>query len=284
MKLLTLRPAHEQEPLDCPPYDRWFTAQGDECAEFHRTANGYRVRFTGQADFEIDAATLAVSCTPVPEAGPLVAETLYNNTIQPFVGNFSGGLNLHGSAVCIGNRAVAFLGMSRRGKTTLAGAFARAGHPFLTEDVITLERADPDYMIQPNRPVLRLFHDSASFLLGGNPGWEEEHRKAQVSASECLPYRAENAPLGQIFILGPGKSDRVNVTPLGSSAALIGLLPNAFILDVEHKQRLKGHFERLGRLAETVPVYELDYPRTYDHLPRVIEAIVELAGNPQVQK
>jgi hypothetical protein len=56
-----------------------------------------------------------------------------------FVLHLRGTPCLHGSAVAVDGRAVAFLGHSGAGKSTTAAAFVRAGLPALTDDVLALD-------------------------------------------------------------------------------------------------------------------------------------------------
>ena len=181
-------PPRAQAPLADPPFDRWVNPDGDVTAEFRRISGGYSVRFPEQADFAISLDTMHVRGTPDDGTPLSVVETLYRNAIEPIVGNHFGGLNLHGSAVLGPGGAIAFLGHSRSGKTTLAGAFATAGYPFLTEDVLALEVDTAGYRVQPHRPVLRLFADSAEFLLGREPDWDDDNSKQELAAGECLPH------------------------------------------------------------------------------------------------
>lgn len=270
-------PARAQAPLADAPFDRWINPDGGVSAEFRRIPGGYCARFPGQADFAISLETMHVRGTPDNGTPLAVVETLYRNAIEPIVANHLGGLNLHGSAVLGPQGAIAFLGLSRSGKTTLAGAFARAGHPFLTEDVLSLLPDGAGYHVQPHRPVLRLFHDSAEFLLGAEPGWEDEESKQELAAGGSLPFADKSAPLAAICLLGPGDSTDVALTRLGAAEALSQLIRHAFVLDVEDRARLAAHFGRLGELAASVPCHALDYPRSYAQLPEVIGAILERA-------
>lgn len=265
-------PERAQSPLPDEPFDRWITPDGEVSAEFRRIPGGYSARFPGQADFVISLGTMHVRGTPDEGTPITVLETLYRNSIEPIIGNHLGGLNLHGSAVAGPDGAIAFLGLSRSGKTTLAGAFARAGYPFLTEDVLSLVPDGASYQVQPQRPVLRLFHDSAAFLLGNDPGWEDEESKAELPG---LPFADRPLPLSAICLLGPGEADDVSLTRLGAADALTQLIRHAFVLDVEDRARLAGHFGRLGELAALVPCHALDYPRSYAQLPSVIGTILE---------
>ncbi len=278
MMAMEAHASRQQSDLGEQPFDRWITADGLVAAEFYRRGpQAFLIRFPDQADFEIALGNSQVKAFPLPDLSSAALDTLYRNSILPIIGNHAGGLNLHGSAVAMGagegEGALAFMGLSRRGKTTLAGAFAAAGHPFLSEDTVALERSGEHYLVQPMRPVLRVFHDSAHFLLGQAPDWDDEDSKSEVDASGLLPFADRPAPLRHIFLLGPGEAHRVVITRLGEVEALAQLMQQAFVLDVEDKPRLRAHFERVAILAAKVPCHLLDYPRRYDHLPQVIAAI-----------
>jgi len=265
--------AREQGALHSAPYDRWVSPAGDVTAEFYRTDEGFLLRFPDQADFTIAGDLQNVRCAPVPEVARDAIETLYANSVRPVIGNHAGELNLHGSAVCIGDRALAIMGLSRRGKTTLAGAFAKAGHPFLTEDVLALTPQDGGWSVAPQRPVLRLFGDSAAILLGDSSGEHSDATKRELAASEALPASSSAAPLGAICILGPGDAHSTTMTPLGEAAALAQFMQHGFILDVDDKPRLHAHFARVAQLARAVPCFSLDYPREFSELSEVIRAV-----------
>jgi len=264
-----------QEPFAHPPYDQWLTPDGKVSAEFFRTVDGFLVRFPAQVDFAIDPTGQRVICVPTPGMLKDPLNDIYLNSILPILGNYSGELNLHGSATAVANRALAFMGLSRRGKTTLVGACARAGYPFLTEDVLSLKCAGERYWVQPKRPVLRLFPDSAAFLLSGEGLEPVATEKTAIDASRILPHHFKNVRLARIYILGPGDTDSVVIKRLSKADALTQILQHGFILDVEDRARLRSHFERVARLVETVPCHSLDFPRNYVDLPSVIETIID---------
>lgn len=282
-------PAREQRELSTEPYDRWVSPQGVCMAEFHRTGDGYLIRYPYQCDFELKplqtGTEFRIVGWPVPDCDTQSVLNLYHNAIQPILGNHSGGLFLHGSAVRLAPGdgsakdagAVAFLGLSRGGKTTLAGSFAKAGFPFLTEDVIDLRLRKTDYWLQPKRSKLRLFADSARFLLGETIAIADDDLKQDVDAAENLPFASREVPLRQIYVLGTDHSAPLRVRQLSLPEALKALMPHAFILDVEDKQRLKGHFARMADLARDIPCYTLDFTRDYAELPRVQRAILDNA-------
>ena len=274
-----LADARGQDMLAAAPYDRWIATSGEVMAEFHRDPAGFRVRFPGNADFVIAAETLAVRCEPVPSAARADCDTLWHNAIVPLLDNHRGAVSLHGAACLMGDKAVGFVGASRQGKTTLAAACALAEHPFLAEDAIRLEGNAAPYRVLPARPLLRLFADSAARLLPHAGGAPEDPEKRDLAASHRLPHHAHPAGLRAIYLLGENREDPPAFTPLGQQAALAELMRHAFILDIEDKQRLAAHFDRLARLAGTVPMIRLDYPRRFDCLSNVVERLAEDAAS-----
>jgi hypothetical protein len=277
--------AREQAALDSEPYDRWVSPQGICMAEFHRRGQAFLLRFPHQADFLIEESSEGFTIVgwPTPGCDGATLSNLYHNAIQPILGNHLGGLFLHGSAVRVsteeqdgGNAGViAFLGLSRGGKTTLAGSFAREGHPFLTEDVIDLRPSNGLYWLQPKRSKLRLFSDSARFLLGGDIVFSDEDMKQDVEADERLPFAQEPAPLRQIYLLGNDHAAALSIRRLSLQEALSALMPHSFILDVTDKKRLREHFTRLADLSQDIPCFALDFTRDYAELPPVRAAVLE---------
>ena len=67
-----------------------------------------------------------------------------------------GLLVLHASAVAIAGAAVVFSGFSGAGKSTIAAALNRRGHPLVADDVVAV-RAEPDgYVVLPGFPQVKL--------------------------------------------------------------------------------------------------------------------------------
>lgn len=274
-----------QAPIDGEPYDRWVSPEGVCMAEFYSSDPGFLIRFPGQADFRLEPRNddFSITATPTPDCDRQTLTNLFHNAIEPILGNHRGGLFLHGSAVVVRpdqtrqaqEAAIAFLGLSRGGKTTLAGSFAKAGFPFLTEDVIDLDLKEGRYWLQPKRSKLRLFADSARFLMGQDTHIIDDNMKQDVEAGGSLPFAKVEAPLRQIFVLGTDHKAPLKIRRLSSQEALSALLPHAFILDVTNKDALRGHFTRMADLSQDTACYALDFTREYAELPRVREAVLE---------
>lgn len=274
MTIFLPQPARPQQPLDGEPYDRWILPNGIVKAEFRRNDRGFILRFPDEADFTIAQGGAEVTGWPAPDVAQSHFVSLFNNAILPLIGDHNGGLYLHGSAVAINGRAVAFLGESGDGKTTLAGAFAKVGHPFLTEDVIELVAEGGGYWLQPKPSGLRLYPDSAAWMIGEPVGADSSDNKIDVTGTMALPFASAPAPLAALVLLGSDHDAALALESLLPPAAVQRLLPHSFVLDVEDKSRLRSHFSRIVGLATEVPCSRLDYTRYYDELPGVIAAII----------
>ena len=66
--------------------------------------------------------------------------------------------------IVVNGRAVAFLGASTYGKSSLAACFIAAGHRLLTDDTLRLEERDGQWIAYPGPPRLRLLPKVARTL------------------------------------------------------------------------------------------------------------------------
>ena len=178
--------------------------------------------------------------------------------------------------------AVAFLGASGRGKSTLAASFAVDGCPFLADDGLVLEPANSAYLVMPSHPSLRLWEDSQGALLPPDtPTAPPVHytTKCRFVAGSKLGYCDQPRPLRAMYFLGEGQAADIAIQRLNPAPALNCLIQHSFILDVEDRPGVSAHFDRLSKLANEAACFHLDYPRCYETLPAVLRAIRAHAAN-----
>ena len=72
------------------------------------------------------------------------------------------------------------------------------------------------------------------------------------------------------------KSD-ISIEPLSGKLVMMELVKHSFLLDIEEREMLKFQFEQLSDLANKPIFFRLDYPRRYEILPQVREAILQHA-------
>ena len=269
-----LAPVHEA------PFHQWAFPDGTLWTQFFRQGAGYLLRFPDLADFEVSADGASVQGFPAPGLTSPTVEHLYLNQVLPLALSRQGKLVLHGSAVDIGGQGVAFLGESGRGKSTLAASFATEGTRFLTDDGLLLEWVDGRCMIIPSHPSIRLWEDSQAALVNESMTMAPAvsfTSKARFLAGPGIAFCDEARPLRRVYFLGEGDALAPAIEPLRPAEALIELVKHSFLLDIEARDMLMRHFDDLTRLAELPIYFRLDYPRDYEALPAVREAIIQHA-------
>ena len=139
-----------------------------------------------------------------------------------------------------------------------------------------LEWVDGTCTVIPSHPSIRLWEDSqealiAEAVLVAPP--LEFTSKARLLAGADVAFCAQPLPLGCVYFLGGTEVSSVVITRMPPAAAMIELVKNAFLLDVEDRNLLALHFDELSQLANLPIYYHLDYPRRYDYLPQVRASI-----------
>jgi len=99
--------------------------------------------------------------------------------------------------------------------------------------------------------------------------------KPRFSAGNALVFCDVPLPLRRAYFLGDGSALTPRFERMTAADALIEWLKNSFLLDIEEKRGLASHFDRVAKLANRTSHYRLDYPRRFDELGSVRQAIVE---------
>lgn len=278
MHELALASPRSQSPLAFSAFQTWRDPAGCVSAEFYRLQTGLLARFPKVADFEIDATGDRITCCPCPGVG-MAWRGIWEQQIQPLLLSLRGEQVFHGGAIAIGGKAIAFLGPSGRGKSTLTTAFARRGHAFLSDDCLHLAMSGPRVHVHPHASHVRLREDSAAALGEGEAAYVAGSPKPRLSAGERLPYCDRALPLSRLYLLGEADVDTPAIATLSPSQALIGLIANAFVLDIKNPDVLRRNLSAGARLVREVPMRELDYPRRYEVLDEVVDAVLaDVAG------
>lgn len=271
----------EQLATGSAPFHVWSDPGGGDWLQFYRIARGFLLRFPDLADFSLSADGNKVVCVPVPEVSQPTLEHLYLNQVLPLALGKQGSMVFHGSAVAMDDGAIIFLGMSGRGKSTLAAAFASQGRPFLTDDAAVLDASSGRYTVQPSHASIRLWDDSRERLLDSNATLApavDYTSKARLLAGPGLLHCGEPRNLLTAYVLGDGSADDVTFRCLSEAEMLVEWTKHSFLLDIEDRALIQQHFERVVALANGVACYGLDYPRRFDALDKVLAALADHAA------
>ena len=270
--------ARPQAPLHAALFHQWVFPDGTVWTSFHRDGEAYLLRFPGLADFQLTKDGGQVRGWPAPGVSDATLQHLYLNQVLPLALSQQGKLVLHGSAVEIGGNGVAFIGASGRGKSTLAASFAGRGFRFLTDDGLVVEPDGEAYRILPSHPSVRLWADSEEALVALDARKAPAVQftsKARFLADDNIVFCGEPRRLRRVYFLGEGIQQEPVFERMRPSEALMGLVRNSFLLETEEHGMLATHFDGLSSLAERPIFFRLDYPRRFEDLTRVRQAIVD---------
>lgn len=276
---LIVEPACAQASLPVEPFQVWPGAGEDTGTSFFKEPNGYRLRFPGIADFMLDSASGSVRCIP---AGPDVAwQAVYEQQVIPLLMAHKGQHVYHGGAVAAGDGAVAFIARSGHGKSTLVAALAARGFPFFSDDCLLVEEMPGGgVQVLPHVPSIRLWPDSLARL--APPASELSHcpgsPKPRLNAGDRLPFADAPLPLKRVYVLGDGREEGVALVPLSPADAVLGWASNGFILDIKDRERLAANLRWAARMVASIPARRLEYPRRYERLDEVLDAVLADAG------
>ncbi len=192
---------------------------------------------------------------------------------------------LHAATVVVDGRAVAFMGASSFGKSSLAACFVAGGYRLLTDDVLRLYWSGSRYVASPGPPCLKLLPSVARKFLGGveagvvmNP--REEHARAPKRVFPLSPMQCTSVPvpLGAIYaVTAPRevyRKQRIKIGALSPLQALVKVLSFTHNDKLIDSNRLTRQLEAARRLIAAVPVRSFAYPRVLASLTEVKDALL----------
>jgi hypothetical protein len=265
-----------QQAIGAAPFHRFEFPDGTVWTEFYRSGLDYLLRFPGLADFKVTGDGTEVNAFPAETTDDVTLEHLYINQVVPLALSRQGRPSFHASVVTVPGGAVAFLGKTGTGKSTLAASFALEGAEFLTDDSLLVEESEDGCFALPSHPSLRLWEDSVDALIDHKTSQAAAisySTKARLLAGEALAHCEEPLPLIAAFLLEREDARQVTIRILTGAECHMAWVENSFLLDIEDRLLLAEHFAWTHRIAAAVPTFALDYPRNYGMLPDVRHAV-----------
>ena len=272
-----------------------FAAQGFEKAFEWEDYNGrvnswcerrddeYLYIFPRHATYHITSERV-ISCLLHKGSTLQVLRHLLLNQIIPRYLASAGRLVVHASAVVLENgRAVAFLGNSGFGKSTLVSSFHRHGAQLINDDCILLECGDNGVTAIGGLVGIRLFPDSVNAVFDEAAGFTNytpyTDKQQMFLQSEAGDKPPEPCVLDAMFLLNDPKEaafDAVCIAPASGSEAMMAMLRSAFSLDPSDRETIVQSFRSVGQaVSERLGFYSLQYPRVHARLPEVRAAVIE---------
>ena len=183
---------------------------------------------------------------------------------------------LHGSAVIINGTAVAFVGPSGIGKSTLAAAFRQRGAVVLTDDMCVLWPDDSGQMhVHPGLPEAKLWIDSLQRL---DIAASELQQIRRTLEKRALPlgaaFASSPAPLKHIYVLRSAASAGISIVKLHGPQVFAALKNQTYRVQfLEGLGTRTAHFRNMLSLAQQVSISSVIRPRGAFLLEALLQAI-----------
>ena len=248
--------------------------------KFARLADGSSyVRWRDLGEFLVSADGDRITCRKFTEAamesfhvyllGQALAFALVKQGFEP----------LHATTLVVKGRAVAFLGDSGFGKSSLAACFLHGGHTLMTDDMLILQSVTDGHVAYPGPNRIKLFPEMAQRFLGMKvTGVPMNSGTGKLVIPIGGGGWAKPVPLARIYALAAPhevhRKEAIRIEPLAPREAFISIVANTFNSAITGADRLQRQADAAIRLVRSVPVQKLFYPRVLHQLPTVRDAII----------
>lgn len=226
----------------------------------YRSDSNYTLRFDGCCDFFISLDLRTVECVPVRGVDHALTTVLAEGALLAFIHSMQKRCILHASAVQLGSDAVAFVGGTGFGKSTVAARLCAAGCQLISDDVLRIDLSDDIAVFRGTREVrLRpAAREVARQLPPGTTMRETADGRLAVSPTttqhQVLPLRAVVIPLPRRDL------QRARLEPLTGPSALTQLIAVPRLVGWKDPTFLRDQLRDLAHVAQRVPVFKAHLP------------------------
>jgi hypothetical protein len=219
---------------------------------------GYRMWCEQAGRYLIDPSGDRVVCAPgrLPMWG---WQRFLIGQVLPLVAAVRGYEMLHASAVCLDGRAIAFLGDSEAGKTSLATNMLLQGAEFMADDALAIGPGDDHVLAHPGPPIAAVRHAEVQRLSLASR--KSLGTRLQSNPKEVL-FRvqryARTVPLGAMYFIDRKSPDRdVKFEPITDPLLLIS---STFNFVHRPPQGLANLLDMSARIAASAGVFHVKSP------------------------
>jgi hypothetical protein len=246
----------------------------------HLDGGASYVRWEGVGEFLVANDGRLITCGVLSDApgesfqvyllGQALSFALVRSGFEPF----------HATCVLVDGNAVAFLGDSGFGKSSLAAYLLSVGDRLLTDDLLLLQEKPDGFLAYPGPPRIKLYPDMAHRFLGGVAGGIPMNPETPKLILGLDRDKICDSPvlLRAIYELSPPhemeESQKVEFELLTTREAFVELSCNTFNYVILDGDRVHRQFNETARIANVVPVKRLLHPRAVDSFPLVRDAIL----------
>jgi hypothetical protein len=223
----------------------------------------FRLRFYGSCDVVLDQTLKRATVHPMAGADPDLLPVLVSGSLLAFVLTMRGQTVLHASAVQVGDAALAFVGASGMGKSTMATLLCADGARLVTDDVLRLDTTTPEPTCALGATELRLRKDADHLADRFGNATRLRRTGDARQALAPLPSSTENLPLAALVIPVPDHSPKRRdsaITQLSRKDAIVLLSQFPRLLGWQDHAVRRASFHQLADVVDRVPVHAAVVP------------------------
>lgn len=240
--------------------------------------DGFRLVFDGICEFFLDRDLRHVRAHLDLDADPELAGILVGGNLTALRLALAGERVLHASAIDVDGQALAFMGASGMGKSTLAALGCAAGAGLITDDLLRLREDEDGFSCYPGSREMRLRAGSQSLaetLAEGSPGRSVDKRFLAEGRVEPTAFPRLRA----IVVPKPSREiERLKVVRTPKPQSLYYLLSYPRVSGWRMDGPLGNQFQALAGVARAVPVFEAEVPWGPPFEVAVAEALWQATG------
>lgn len=185
-----------------------------------------------------------------------------------------GLLVLHASCVANGSGAIAFVGFSGWGKSTLAIRFLQEGYRLLSDDVlpICIKKCPP--VVYPSHPSVKAKEDS---LLGFKED-NKSYPKNKLSGKSEIPFTKEfsyqKRKISKVYIIEEEFRKKTEVREMERPEQIFEVMKHTWANSLfSSPEERKKHLKMSKKLSKKVDLKVLSRKKSIEELRSVIEAV-----------
>ena len=221
------------------------------------------IHLPGVGAFRFEPGGTDVVAFPLASASSHLLGDAFNRSVLPLALQAIGHEVLHASAVLVRDRVVALCAVSGTGKSTIACALDRRGHPLWADDAVCFDASSAPITAVSLPFALRLRPASAEYFARSGNGARE--------AASATPARQE---LGAVVVLERSDAGaEPALSRLTASDAFTATLTHAYAFDTEDRVRNARMVSSYLELVERVPVFRLAFPPGLEGLTELVERL-----------
>lgn len=230
----------------------WYAAVRDD--------HGYLLRFCGRCEFRFSHDLTQVECRADPRGEQGLAPILFSGTAFSFLLAMRGYHVLHAGAVTLDGGAVALVGRSGQGKSTVTALLCARGASLVSDDVL---RVDVDETVVCHRggSEVRLRASAKELATTLASSAIRSYTTADDRTALQPPASGAVLPLRALVIPWPSRdTETTQLVPIARTDALMRLLSYPRVLGWQDEDVITRQFEVTSQLVARLPVYRAEIP------------------------